>query len=62
MSNPRFGSLESVRKMVGLPDLNDVLAVIPFGHSKRLVGKGKERKPLDEVVSSERFGTALDSN
>jgi nitroreductase len=55
-----FGGLETVRKKVGLPDTYDVLAVVPFGYPKRMLGKGKKkRKPLNEVVSSERFGTPL---
>jgi nitroreductase len=53
-----FGGLEGVRKKVELPDKYDVLAVLPFGYPKRKVGLGKKkRKPLAEVVSSERFGT-----
>jgi len=32
--------------------------VIPFGYPKRKLGLGKKhRKPFDEVVSLERFGT-----
>jgi nitroreductase len=55
-----FGGMESVRKKVGLPDDYEVLAVIPFGYPKRSLGKGKKkRKPFNEVVSSERFGTPL---
>jgi nitroreductase len=55
-----FGGMEEVRKKVGIPEGYDVLAVIPFGYPKRNVGKGKKkRKPLDEVASSERFGTHL---
>jgi nitroreductase len=53
-----FGGLEAVRKMVGMADRYDVLAVIPFGYPKRKLGKGiKKRKPLAEVASAERFGT-----
>jgi nitroreductase len=53
-----FGGLEGVRRKVGLPDKYDVLAVLPLGYPKRKVGLGKKkRKPLAEVVSSERFGT-----
>lgn len=53
-----FGGLESVRKMVGMPDSFEVLAVVPFGYPKRTLGKGKKkRKPLASVVSAERFGT-----
>jgi nitroreductase len=52
--------MDEVRKKVGLPDSYDVLAVLPFGYPKRAIGKGKKkRKPFNEVVSSERFGTPL---
>jgi nitroreductase len=55
-----FGGLEGVREKVGLPDQYDVVAVLPLGYPKRALGKGKKnRKPFDEVVSSERFGTPL---
>jgi nitroreductase len=54
-----FGGLEAVRTQVALPDTYEVLAVVPFGYPRREVGKGrKNRKPLGEVVSAERFGTA----
>jgi hypothetical protein len=37
-----------------------VLGVLPFGYPKRELGLGKKkRKPFDEVVSSERYGTRL---
>ncbi len=52
------GGLDGVRQKVGLPETYDVLAVVPFGYPARPVGKGrKNRKPLLEVVSAERFGT-----
>ena len=52
------GRLDGVRDAFGLPDSYDVLAVIPFGYSKRKLGLGKKnRKPLREVVSDEKFGT-----
>lgn len=55
-----FAGLEGVRQKVGLPDEYAVIAVLPFGYPKRALGKGKKnRKPFDEVVSSERFGTPL---
>jgi nitroreductase len=55
-----FGGLEAVRHKVGLPDQYDVIAVLPLGYPKRSIGKGrKNRRPFDEVVSSERFGTPL---
>lgn len=56
-----FGGLEAVRKIVGMPESYEVLAVVPFGYPKRAVGKGKKkRKPLGEVVSAERFGNPLE--
>jgi nitroreductase len=56
-----FGGLEAIRERVGLPDAYDVLAVVPFGYPKRSLGKGrKKRKPFNEVVSSERFGTPIE--
>ncbi len=54
-----FGSLENVRIEFGLTDTYDVLGVLPFGYPKRKVIGNKKRKPLDEVVSAERFGTPL---
>jgi len=54
-----FGSLENVRIEFGLPDTYEVLGVLPFGYPKRKVIGNKKRKPLDEVVSAERFGTPL---
>jgi nitroreductase len=51
-----FAGMEGVRKMVGLPESYDVLAVVPFGYPMRAIGKGKKkRKPLAQVVSAERF-------
>ncbi len=53
-----FGLPDAVRERVGLPDTYDVLAVLPFGYPKRALGRGrKNRKPLAEVASAERFGT-----
>lgn len=52
------GRLDAVREHVGLPDSYDVLAVVPFGYPARPVGRGKKnRRPLGEVVSRERYGT-----
>ena len=58
-TRPAFGSLENVRIEFGLTDTYDVLGVLPFGYPKRKVIGNKKRKPLDEVVSAERFGTPL---
>ena len=54
-----FAGLESVRKEFGFPDSYDVVAVVPLGYPKRRVIGRKKRKPLAEVVSSERYGTPL---
>ncbi|HKB34063.1 MAG TPA: nitroreductase family protein [Candidatus Dormibacteraeota bacterium] len=53
-----FGRLDGVRKKVGLPDTDEVLAVLPFGYPKRKIGLGKKkRKPLSAVASAEHYGT-----
>jgi nitroreductase len=53
-----FGGMVGVREKFGLPESFDVLAVVPFGYPKRVLGKGKKkRKPLGDVVSAEEFGT-----
>jgi nitroreductase len=55
-----FGGLEGVAAAVGIPDTYEVLCVVPLGYPKRAIGKGrKNRKPLAEIASSERFGTPL---
>jgi nitroreductase len=54
-----FGGLEKVRQRFGLPDTDEVLAVIPFGYPKQQVKGLKKRKPLSEVASAEHFGTPL---
>ncbi|HNP74219.1 MAG TPA: nitroreductase family protein [Kouleothrix sp.] len=52
-----FSSLGAVRPLLGLPDTLDVLAILPFGYPADAVGQGKkERKPLGQVASRERFG------
>ena len=48
---------EEVKPVLGIPDDLDVLAIVPFGYPAQAVGQGKkQRKPLGEVVSRERFG------
>ena len=52
-----FGGLGGAKAALGIPDNLDVLCVIPFGYPAHHVGKGKkERKPLAEVVSRNRYG------
>ena len=53
------GGLEGVRTEFGIPDTYDVLAVVPLGYPKRKIIGRKKRKPFDQVVSLERFGTPL---
>jgi nitroreductase len=53
------GGLDAVRIEFGLPDTYEVLAVVPLGYPKRRVIGKKKRKPFDEVVSAEHFGTPL---
>jgi nitroreductase len=52
-----FMGMTEVKKLLGIPDNLDMLAIIPFGYPARPVGKGKKnRKPLSEVAHLERFG------
>jgi nitroreductase len=52
-----FGGLEGAKPILGIPENLDVLCIIPFGYPARTVGQGKkERKPLAEVVSDNRYG------
>jgi nitroreductase len=52
-----FHGLDAVKPVVGIPQDMDVLAILPFGYPATPAGAGKKnRKPLGEVVSRERFG------
>ena len=52
-----FMGLTEVKRLLGIPDDLDVLAIIPFGYPAKPVGKGvKNRKPFSEVAHRERFG------
>lgn len=53
------GGLDAVRDEFGLPETYDVLAVVPLGYPRRRVLGKKKRKPFDQVISLERFGTPL---
>ena len=51
-----FHGLDAVKPLLGIPDTLDVLAIVPFGYPAKAEGAGKkQRKPLGEVVSRERF-------
>ncbi len=52
-----FHGLDAVKSLLGIPGNMDVLAIVPFGYPVAQVGAGKKnRKPLDEVASRDRFG------
>ena len=56
-----FYGLENVKEPLGIPNELQVIAIVPFGYPKRDIGKGKkERKPLSEVVSKEKYGTPFE--
>jgi nitroreductase len=56
-----FGGLEGAKPILGIPDHLEVLGIVPFGYPARPVGKGKkQRKPLAQVVSRNRFGEAFE--
>lgn len=52
-----IGMLAEVKPVLGIPENLEVLAIVPFGYPAQPVGQGKkQRKPLGEVVSRDRFG------
>ena len=51
-----FRNLEPVGELLGVPAEYEVLGVLPFGYPAQRVGRGKKnRKPLSEVASAERW-------
>lgn len=51
------GGIDNIKPVLNIPDGLDVLAILPFGYPAESVGRGKKnRKPLVEVVSRERYG------
>jgi nitroreductase len=52
-----FGGLEEAAQLLGLPGHLTLLAIVPFGYPAQPPGRGKKnRKPLAEVASRERYG------
>jgi len=52
-----FLGLEAVNALLGIPENLDVLAIVSFGYPVQKIGKGrKNRKPLSEIASREKFG------
>jgi nitroreductase len=51
-----FRGMEEVKPLLGIPDDLDVLAILPLGYPATPPGTGKkQRKPLTEVASRERY-------
>jgi nitroreductase len=56
-----FGGLDDVKPLLDIPAALEVLAIVPFGYPAQPTGRGrKQRKPLSEVASSERYGRPLE--
>jgi nitroreductase len=52
-----FRGLDPVKALLNIPDDMEILAIVPFGYPAKRIGRGKKnRKPMAEVVSRERFG------
>ena len=52
-----FFGLDAVKPVLGIPENLNLLAIVSFGYPAHPAGKGKkQRKPLSEVASRERFG------
>jgi nitroreductase len=52
-----FRGLEDAAKFLGLPDDLELLGIVPFGYPAHESHQGKKnRKPIGDVVSSERYG------
>jgi nitroreductase len=52
----------SLRKDFAIPDALKVSAVLGFGHPKRKILGKKNRKPMEELVFSERYGQRLEAS
>lgn len=52
-----FQRFDAVKPLLGIPADLEVLAILPFGYPAQATGEGKkQRKPLGEVASRERYG------
>jgi nitroreductase len=52
-----FRGLDDAKPVLGIPEELDLLAILPLGYPATAIGRGKkERKPLAEVASWERYG------
>lgn len=51
------GRLDDIRPVLGIPNHLTPLAIVPFGYPEQQFTMGKkDRKPLEEVASLNRFG------
>ena len=52
--------MTKVANLLGIPNDLDVIAVVPFGYTKKIHTKGiKKRKSLKEIVNAAEFGKSL---
>ena len=55
-----FGNLDWANAELGIPEQLKVMAIVSFGYPTMRLGRGKKnRKPFNQVVSSERYGQPL---
>ena len=53
-----FGRMPEIEALLGVPETHQTLAVVAFGYPAEELGRGKkQRKPVNEIASRERFGT-----
>ena len=53
-----FGRMPEIEALLGVPDTYQTLAVVAFGYPAEKIGRGrKQRKPMAEIASREKFGT-----
>ncbi len=51
---------DAVKDLLGAPQRMKLVSVIPFGYPKELkASRRKVRKPLEEIVSQDKFGEPL---
>jgi len=56
-----FYGLDAVKPVLGIPDEQQILAIIPFGYPEAKIGLGKKnRKPFDEVVHHGKYGAKFE--
>ena len=52
-----FGGLDEAKQLLGIPEELNLLTILPLGYPAAALGRGKkERKPLAEIASRERYG------